>query len=233
MLTLHTIFSNSEHQRGSTATTSPWLAPLLLLVIPLCGSASPTIVPPHGPSGPTVCPVHAQQSGPADSSPGSQRTAGPKTQSGTHQEPIFTPGELEKILKQKEERAARRERELTQDATLAQTRLTHLAEQTNQLRVEIDAAAEKLDAASRDRLTKISTHISEALAAHNAAIREMQTCSTSAVKETLTKTKARLEEAVKRASDQLEQTRQQLNDQQKYVLDMAINAAKAVTKLPQ
>jgi len=140
---------------------------------------------------------------------------------------------LDKILKQKEERAARRERELTQDASLAQTRLTHLAEQTNQLRVEIDAAAEKLDAASRDRLTKISTHITEALAAHNAAIRELQTCSTGAVKETLTKTKARLEEAVKRASDQLEQTRQQLNDQQKNVLDIAINAAKAVTRLPQ
>lgn len=133
-------------------------------------------------------------------------------------------------IKQDEEKAEIAKR-IADDAAALKARRCLLEERERQWQNEAEAAAVKLDAASRSRLDQVTRNVADAIVAHKKALVELQATSTEATKEAAATTKLRLEEATKKARADLEEQERLLKEVPKNIFNGLLEATALIAAL--
>lgn len=146
-------------------------------------------------------------------------------------EQIFTTKEIEQIRIKQEQEKTLLDKRVADDIAKLQAKRAQFEEEERRFQAEAAAAAEKLDAASKGRLEKMTKDLVDAMAVHKKALCDTQSLSKETAKEAAAATKQKLEQTLKKARDQLEQLRQEMQTEQKKLFDTVLDAAAKVAAI--
>lgn len=144
---------------------------------------------------------------------------------------IVTKDDAEQWRKKQVEEKAEIEKRIAEDAAALKARRCLLEERERQWQSEAEAAAAKLDAASRSRLDQVTRNVADAIAAHKKALAELQATSTEASKEAAATTRRKLEEAATKARADLEEQERLLKDAPTNIFNGLLDMAALVAAL--